>query len=1765
MPTISRNKEKNGIEIAFTEKPDDLVIVYLKSQGFRWSPFGKVWYKKYNATLWDEIHSYFDQKPESDNFIKEHIIVGTVPKYGKDKVRPSSFITESTGFDEIIAKLKEKHGKNIGDISAQFDLGRKIEKEHTNDPTEEIRITYDHLWEDPEYYTKAKPKDWAEKEINKEQDNEDITISIEKPKSIEEARKLYNLATEQWHKKRVIDDFVYMYAGDANKHNRQMLLQKLTGAMKKPPISKSGIGVIKTALENWIEKENKISEGRKSLIESVPNNETSSNNKNDANGVKVGTIRPEFMSGSPDYPLIKGKEIQISMPNGEKHDAVFAIVDLDKVVASHNEENFHSEALYPKNAQGNNINDRNYKDDPSAQKAVMDYARELEPERLVTTSRTPSGTPIITVDGFVVSGNNRTMSLKLAAKQYKDNYREYVDYLIDEIEAFGFKPFTVSSFEVMGTVKGYTFRFIGGEKESVTFSRPMLARIDYDFKEYTTQELAKYNKDTKKAERPVDKAIKLSNILRENSRCEEIIADITGQFDTFSEFYGDLNAPKKLAKTLIDCDLLTLQELPAYFSEKTFTETGKEFVENLLASLILDRDALLASEQPGTKVLREKIVTSLPILMKNANLKEGSLKNHINDAVIFQQKMKASGSSFVDFIRQHDMFGEKYDRKTVYVNRLLNEGKFIFKDAIEKYNQSVIQNEGESLFGDKPTVDEIFDRFIVGNINLTEQRVIEASDMVEKPEKLLTQPQKDIIRPEFDKMKEFIEETDAEIIKDIWSEFRDFKSMNSDVLEGGSDRTQFELYVGRNYPKWKDKARDIWEKMTISQGSVVDNEKVLDGSEIPEFEMYPPEIIEQANDNIKKLTESIPEEFKSNIDDYYKTIEIKPFNFSGAKVFVYDDRKSKYPTSSNTKQKHIFINLDHLADTLNALLYKEPNIYVKAYYAFLHELSHMDDTEAIIMPEQGWEKYYNSPQEIRAREAADVWIKSITKWDLTDKKETMENKKNPYIAFFGGKKYELYANSLYEAKTLAIKHFAPSKSKEYLVSVHLAEEEITPESDHYKGITMNEFIILDLTKSLIPAARRQYMRKYDIMEVDYQKYRDGLISKGLLLSNGGINDAGKKLVNEIRMDAGVGVYTALYNDHNDRYSTVHDKLWGGEMQKSATKDINYEITKAKEMGANDFKKGRARKVTNNPALDSMVKGFEREDAHKIYEAYYNGWDEENLKKKASGIPSIIEKQAFTEAMDKLRHFLPEYQKDAMKDIFRGEEYEFIINKAKEIAERVESMPETYGTEGVQTPEKIVYLHYFNSSSDWYIIEKDKGDEEDVIQGEQIQAYGYTILNGDDINAEWGYISLAELFNMRVNPLYRVEMDLYWNPKPFKEIIEKKETVAEDKITEVDREIFGYSFEFEPANEEGKILMDTLSGFGINTELLDYPNGINLEYKNNKYELLDNSGEFKIYEIGATEMDVIDFKDDNRELKTIFKLAKEVEDFIIETQVSPTKEEISVSISESLNLSDYDNGYELNKAIEKLLDKKWDDKEENWTTEEKEFIKNYSGYGGLDKYIEKSGEKLDKKVLFEFFTPDKVIEKMYGLAFKYGYDNGPICEPSCGVGAFFDRRFIGNTVIKHGYEINKYSAKICKLLYPEVIINDGKETMNFEQLFIQNNYTVRNKVTAKYKLVIGNPPYGAVGGVYMGMGEKTYTHASNYIEYFILRGLDLLLKDGLLVYIIGTAIGVPFLDQGSSKIKEMITERGKLLDAYRLPSGIFERTDVTSDIVVFRKR
>lgn len=83
---------------------------------------------------------------------------------------------------------------------------------------------------------------------------------------------------------------------------------------------------------------------------------------------------------------------------------------------------------------------------------------------------------------------------------------------------------------------------------------------------------------------------------------------------------------------------------------------------------------------------------------------------------------------------------------------------------------------------------------------------------------------------------------------------------------------------------------------------------------------------------------------------------------------------------------------------------------------------------------------------------------------------------------------------------------------------------------------------------------------------------------------------------------------------------------------------------------------------------------------------------------------------------------------------------------------LQTVPRLYETEHISLQEKIIHLHFFFGSSDWYIAEYD-GDD---------LFWGFAILNNDLLNAEWGYISFSELKSIHIQGI-EVDRDIFWKP------------------------------------------------------------------------------------------------------------------------------------------------------------------------------------------------------------------------------------------------------------------------------------------------------------------------------------------------------------------------------------------------------------------
>jgi hypothetical protein len=243
--------------------------------------------------------------------------------------------------------------------------------------------------------------------------------------------------------------------------------------------------------------------------------------------------------------------------------------------------------------------------------------------------------------------------------------------------------------------------------------------------------------------------------------------------------------------------------------------------------------------------------------------------------------------------------------------------------------------------------------------------------------------------------------------------------------------------------------------------------------------------------------------------------------------------------------------------------------------------------------------------------------------------------------------------------------------------------------------------------------------------------------------------------------------------------------------------------------------------------------------------------------------------------------------------------------------------------------------------------------------------------------------------------------------------------------------------------------------------------------------------------------------------------------------------------------------EINDKIREMIKAKTE-KNETYSLDEIEFIQLYAGSGGVS-----SG---NRGMLYEYYTPLDICARMWAMVYRNGFTTGDVLEPSVGIGNFL--RFVDpSNVSVDAYEMNPDDPtgyNICAASYPWASVKYDY----FESIFYTNNK--RTGTEKRYDVVIGNPPYGSFTGTYAGKKrEGKLFNGTTYDQYFIWAGINLLKPGGQLCMIVPST----FMDNSSNhnKIKDEIYAMADLIEAYRMPRGIFKHTDIGTDILLFKKR
>lgn len=259
-----------------------------------------------------------------------------------------------------------------------------------------------------------------------------------------------------------------------------------------------------------------------------------------------------------------------------------------------------------------------------------------------------------------------------------------------------------------------------------------------------------------------------------------------------------------------------------------------------------------------------------------------------------------------------------------------------------------------------------------------------------------------------------------------------------------------------------------------------------------------------------------------------------------------------------------------------------------------------------------------------------------------------------------------------------------------------------------------------------------------------------------------------------------------------------------------------------------------------------------------------------------------------------------------------------------------------------------------------------------------------------------------------------------------------------------------------------------------------------------------------------------------------------------------------------------------KAIE--LAKQLLENGEQATEKQMQTLRKFSGWGGLGKAFSEGayyapnptqkklrellGEKAYQEAVMSansaYYTPAYVVDTLWDIAEKMGFEGGNILEGSAGIGNILGQMpaHISERSDIHAIEIDGTSGGILSLLYPDAKV----DIQGFEQTRIPNG---------SIDLAITNVPFVTGLRVNDTTGDKDLSKKFHNIHDFcIAKNVRKLREGGLGIFI--TSNGT--LDN-SKKLRDWIVNEGgsDFVGAFRMHNKTFGGTGVTSDIVVVRKR
>lgn len=432
----------------------------------------------------------------------------------------------------------------------------------------------------------------------------------------------------------------------------------------------------------------------------------------------VGThaVNPKIKAKWDGATKFEGNPNAITLADGSTIRGHYVLIEAGAATASHDVNNAYEPTEgFPVDENGESVNDRDYKRDKDAQRIVRDMADSYDSRALQTPV-------IVSKDGVVLSGNNRTMSGEIAAKNGTD--KAYVDHLREFGAMFGFTPEQIDGMQHPRVV------FVPDEElpyDAITFAR--------------------FNAEQQKKQSKPEHAVKLGKIVPDNV-FTSITNDIS-RFDRMSDYYADDKSVASAISQLLDAGVINEMQLPELRTGNALSAAGKELIENTLIGKVFQTSPDAVRQIISTPTLRQSVVMGLNEIANNRTLAKSGydLSKELAAAVDLVSRAKSDspeiykeGMPVSPYGRQQGLFDDEYgdsrvtDGVTLLLADLLNSGKpSDLRKVLSTYNNeaaSPAAGQIDMFSGDVTSKEEVLNNVLNHFRNATpreQQAIVDAA------------------------------------------------------------------------------------------------------------------------------------------------------------------------------------------------------------------------------------------------------------------------------------------------------------------------------------------------------------------------------------------------------------------------------------------------------------------------------------------------------------------------------------------------------------------------------------------------------------------------------------------------------------------------------------------------------------------------------------------------------------------------------------------------------------------------------------------------------------------------------------------------------------------------------------------------------------------------------------------------------------------------------------------------------------------------------